>query len=488
MNALKLRRASATKKRAGIGRCSSPVPVALLPLKRVGRLDVVVATETRRSKRKWVKRTGKVLPNIVENFISDENGNPSMQCSTENPGVGETSEPNEETSPVSQMTLLHGTESICSNLESKTNMKTVETTPDTGLSVPTGVSSYLINCLDTVSMSESTELTSNLTIFSSPEVFRGEDESSGTSSLKTVMTTTVSKWLKYKNSTLLDSSNAVDIDVLPQLSNVSEIIDPSSKHLPGEHTERDRCVVKEASPFVHISTTVAGKHLYKMRHPRENTPTSTRRASPSLPAKPHKNLSNSNKIKKSRCKKKVVFSLPLDYRAPACTWGECSNAPTNASVREPYENVNTYSQAQCSEIVTEKDRALLTSTPFCNKEDLALDISPVHMPTLDEELVPNETGPFVCSSEIVATSSSLENSRQSKVPQSVMDISTRKAEFEGTSQNIEDKCQNIQQKREPKSYPICPLLTFMEKDVYPKPKVAPTYRPIPKGIPIGYKL
>lgn len=457
MDVLKQRRACATKKRTGIGRCSSPVPLAPLPLKRGGRPDLVIQTETRLSKRKLVKHTGKVLPNIQENFVSDENGNPSMQNSAEKLEVAEKSDSNEETSPSSQMNLLHGTESICSNLDSKTNMKT---TSDTGLSVPTGVSSYLINCLDTVYMSESTELTTNLTVFSSPEVLRGGDECSGTSSLKTVINTTVSRRrrLKCKNSTLLDSSNAVDIDLLPQLSNVSEIIDPSSKHLPGEQIERDRFVVKEASSFVHISTTIAGKHLCKMKHHKEITPKSIRRTRPSRPVKYHKNLSITTKTNKYRCKKKVSFSLPVDYRTTAFTRGECSNAPTNASVSKPSENVNIYS----------------------------LDISPVHMPTLDEELVPNSTGPFVCSSEIVAASSSLENNQQSIVTQSVMDDPNGKAKFEGMPLKIGGECQNIRHMREPKSYPLCFIVKLSQEEVHLKPKVAPTFRPIPKGIPIDF--
>ncbi|XP_078506801.1 meiosis-specific kinetochore protein isoform X2 [Lissotriton helveticus] len=488
MNRLKQRRACVTKERAGIGRCSSPVP--LLHLKRGGRPDLVMQTETRPPTRKLVKRTGKVLPNILENLVSDENGNPSMQDSTENLGVAEKSDTNEETSPVSQMNLLHETGSVCSNLDSKTNMKTVETTSDTGLSVPTGVSSYLINCLDTVYMSDSTELTSNLSMFSSPEVLRGGDECSGTSSLKTAINTTVSRRLKCKNSTLLDSSNAVDIDLLPQLSNVSEIIgnraDPSSKHLPGEQIEGDLSVVKEASSFVHLSTTIAGKPLYKMKHQKENTPKSIRRATPSRPVKPRKNHSNTTKTTKPRCKKKVAFSLPVDYRTPSCTRVECSNAPTNASVSEPSENVNIYSQAQCSEIIAEKNKALLTSTPFGNQEDLALDISPVHMPTLDEELVPNSTGPFVCSSEIVAASSSLENNQQSIVSQSAMDVPTGKAEFEGMPQNIGEECQNIRHMREPKSYPLCCIIKLSQEEMHLTPKVAPAFRPIPKGIPIDF--
>ncbi|NWW92161.1 MEIKN protein, partial [Rhynochetos jubatus] len=166
------------------------------------------------------------------------------------------------------------------------------------MTLPTGVSTFLLECLDADSTVDyNTRASDSLTSSPSPETFRDDDsersnfyfEDSG----------------KYKNSTLLDSSKAVTIDKMPQIADLSEILGNSSLKKPSDCSYR--------SSALSVSTTVAGKKVCKITAARERTPDlkTVMRSSSSLgpERKPDKQTA---KPKGLTCKKKDTDSDALE--------------------------------------------------------------------------------------------------------------------------------------------------------------------------------
>ncbi|NWI68829.1 MEIKN protein, partial [Todus mexicanus] len=93
------------------------------------------------------------------------------------------------------------------------------------MTLPTGVSTFLLECLDVDSTVDyNTSTSGSLSSHSSPETFRFEG-SEGSGFYPEDLD-------KYRNSTLLDSSKAVAIDKIPQISNLSAILGNSClRHL-----------------------------------------------------------------------------------------------------------------------------------------------------------------------------------------------------------------------------------------------------------------
>nr|XP_033783716.1 uncharacterized protein LOC117351923 isoform X6 [Geotrypetes seraphini] len=220
-----------------------------------------------------------------------------------------------------------------------------ESPPDSseGMTLPTGVSSFLLDCLDFSPISETTEtIKSDLSSGLSPEEFRGAEECSG---LKRTIKSPAVDWLPYKNSTLLESSKALNIDLVSQTTDLSAILDPSSNDNHVDKSLREQLKDERSERTLQVSTIVAGKKVCKLVSAREKTPKQSKGMCPVLkrPVSKHKSSSG-------------------------LRW-------TNKQV--------------------------LTSTPFFHREDLVMDLSPVCTSSLEDELIVNTTGPFVCSSEIV---------------------------------------------------------------------------------------
>ncbi|NXE86755.1 MEIKN protein, partial [Menura novaehollandiae] len=133
------------------------------------------------------------------------------------------------------------------------------------MTLPTGVSTFLIECLDEDSAADYNITSDSLKSYSSPETFRGDD--SERCSFYSVDPG------KYKNSTLLDSSKAVTIDKIPQISNLSAILDPVPEDFHNQCIRRKRpSNCNYSSSALSISTTLAGKNLCKITAARERTP------------------------------------------------------------------------------------------------------------------------------------------------------------------------------------------------------------------------
>ncbi|NXP04037.1 MEIKN protein, partial [Thinocorus orbignyianus] len=128
------------------------------------------------------------------------------------------------------------------------------------MTLPTGVSTYLLECLDVDSTADyNTGGSDSLNSCSSPETFR--DDHSGRSNF----------YSGKKNSTLLDSSKAVAIDKIPQISNLSAILEPVADAFQDQNIKRKRpsdC----SSSALSASTAVAGKTICKITAATERTP------------------------------------------------------------------------------------------------------------------------------------------------------------------------------------------------------------------------
>ncbi|NXM66032.1 MEIKN protein, partial [Serilophus lunatus] len=132
------------------------------------------------------------------------------------------------------------------------------------MTLPTGVSTFLIQCLDEESTADFNNTSDSLKSYSSPETFRSDaSERSGPC---------VDPG-KYRNSTLLDSSRAVTIDKILQLSNLSAILEPAPEDFQDQYIRRKKpSNCNYSSSELNISATLAGKKLCKITAAGERTP------------------------------------------------------------------------------------------------------------------------------------------------------------------------------------------------------------------------
>ncbi|KFU98361.1 hypothetical protein N339_09753 [Pterocles gutturalis] len=174
------------------------------------------------------------------------------------------------------------------------------------MTLPTGVSTFLLECLDVDSTVDyNAGANDSLNSCSSPETFRNDaseisyfySEDAG----------------KYKNSTLLDSSKAVTIEKIPQITNLSSILEPVPEDIQDRYTKRKRPSNHNySSSSLNVSTTLAGKKVCKITAPRERTPdlkTGMRCSSPLGPGRKPDNQTAKPKSLKSKKKEKNSKTL-----------------------------------------------------------------------------------------------------------------------------------------------------------------------------------
>ncbi|NWY47825.1 MEIKN protein, partial [Sylvia atricapilla] len=190
------------------------------------------------------------------------------------------------------------------------------------ITLPTGVSTFLIECLDEDSAADYSIANDSLKTYSSPETFRDDD-------LERCNFYSVDLG-EYKNSTLLDSSKAVTIDKIPQISNLSAILEPVPEDFPDQCIRRKRlsnCYYSSSASSV--SATLAGKNLCKITAARERTPdlkSAIRCSSPLGPESKHDNQAP----KAKRSKKRASCFNPLEEGSSSL--GQL-DAPENTSAR-----------------------------------------------------------------------------------------------------------------------------------------------------------
>uniref|UniRef100_A0A8C6RM62 Meiotic kinetochore factor n=1 Tax=Nannospalax galili TaxID=1026970 RepID=A0A8C6RM62_NANGA len=253
----------------------------------------------------------------------------------------------------------------------------------TGLSLQQDVSSCVLNCSDTESYREYKSIEENLSSFSSPELIRGSDYFDWEHPK-------LEDYSHYKNSTFLDSSNAVVIERALQLSDLSAIL---SEVLTLED--------QKVSPKPKYTSTLASDNSACEVVLTEKTGPPTTKKTKKKPEKEsdYRDPSIQTKLNVGHLKTNV----PLSH---------CKLALENSTSRSVSEPV----LPQClepvlvksSSISDKQSKAPLTSTPSSETVDFVIDLSPVQDVSF-EELFPKVSN-YVNSNEIVSVSSSQENS------------------------------------------------------------------------------
>ncbi|NXX55850.1 MEIKN protein, partial [Scopus umbretta] len=222
------------------------------------------------------------------------------------------------------------------------------------MTLPTGVSTFLLECLDIDSTADyNTGASGSLNSCPSPETFR--DDCSERSNFYSEDSG------KYKNSTLLDSSKAVTIDKIPQISNLSAILGNSFLHCSlffSSSSPRKRpSNCNYSSSVLSVSTTLAGKKVCKITAARERTPdlkTGTRCSSPLGPER--KPDDQTAKPKRLKCKKKEKNSNTLEEGKSSFSQ---LDAPGNASAK---------SAGLTAEVLPSKQTGAVV--PLCGRQEI----------------------------------------------------------------------------------------------------------------------
>ncbi|XP_041337746.1 meiosis-specific kinetochore protein isoform X2 [Pyrgilauda ruficollis] len=321
------------------------------------------------------KFSGKNLPKIKENVeYAEESSSCNQSCSNQVTVSKTTDFKIKEEEPEESSVSVKDSKII--NFESKGSLKNAEVTSSAEITLPTGVSTFLIECLDEDSAADYSTASDSLKTYSSPETFRDDDFDIG----------------KHKNSTLLDSSKAVTIDKIPQISNLSAISEPVPKDFPDRHTKRKRpssCYY--SSSGLSISATLAGKKLCKITAASERTPDLKSGMRCSSPLGPESKYDNRT-AKAKRLKKKESSFNPFE------------------------EGSSSFRQLDAPENKSARSKGLTAGVPPTKPTDaVVLSLSPVCKASPGEDLFLNTTGPFVNSEEIVPASLS---SEKEIIPQS----------------------------------------------------------------------
>ncbi|XP_042682516.1 meiosis-specific kinetochore protein isoform X1 [Centrocercus urophasianus] len=286
----------------------------------------------------------KTLPKIKENLEVTQ-GSPSSNQSystqvnvKEMPFLGK----NEEDVEGSTVLLK---ESPVINFESKESLKNTDVTSGTGMTLPTGVSDFLLECLDADSSADrDTVATDTTESFPSPETLRDEERSGASNP-------DFEDFVKCKNSTLLDCSRAVAIDKILQISNLSPILEPVLEDCKDQCIKRKRPKCNYSSSELSVSTTVAGKKICKITTARERTPALKSGTCCSSPVgaerKPDSRTAEPKRLKSIR---KEELSDLLEGNASPC--GRLESAPAEASAKSVKVTTEVLPSGQTDDAVT----------------------------------------------------------------------------------------------------------------------------------------
>ncbi|KAF2986014.1 hypothetical protein EK904_002172 [Melospiza melodia maxima] len=347
------------------------------------------------------KFSGKNLPKIKESVEYTEE---SSSCNQSSQVTGSETidfnikeeEPEESSVPLKDSKVI--------NFDNKGSLKNAEVTSSTEITLPTGVSTFLIECLDEDSAADYSTTSNSLQTYSSPETFRDDD-------LEKCNFYSVDIG-KYKNSTLLDSSKAVTIDKIPQMSNLSAILEPVPEDFPNQHTKRKRpSSCYSSSSALSVSATLAGKKLRKITAARERTPDLKSGLRCSSPIGPESKY-GTRTAKAKRLKKKESSFNPFEEGSSSFRQ---LDAPENTSARSkgltaevlPTKPTDAVVQMTSTMLIMEENK-VLKNPGNAQPLELDLSLSPVCKASSGEDLFLNTTGPFVNSEEIVPASLSSE--------------------------------------------------------------------------------
>nr|XP_056703739.1 meiosis-specific kinetochore protein [Euleptes europaea] len=306
MDWMKLRSYSGKRKAPQNVHCASPVPGMVVPGivgKKNAPQQCLDLLSKRRNKTCAKKQAGsvrvKTLPAIQETSMVDcfsaeqsvelnHNENTSMNM-------------NENINEMDSNTLQDPLHLNSGSRESLGNSET-----SSGLTLPTGVSDFLLECLDS-SIDASTESSDGTNSYSSPETFRDGSDLEETCA-------TPKEYLGCKNSTLLDTSKATNIDKIPPLPDFSKIFENTLEGRDKYLTSDTLSKSKQCCKSTDASATVAGKQVYKILLSKEKTPKSQPSEVLALPPKQNKQL-DGQQSRKTKLRKKVHFKSFIERTA-----------------------------------------------------------------------------------------------------------------------------------------------------------------------------
>ncbi|KAM9373270.1 meiosis-specific kinetochore protein [Phaethornis superciliosus] len=333
-----------------------------------------------------VKTLQKITENVEVGGVSPSS-DPSNQVN-----VKEATDWEKNEEKIEESSLLPK-ESLIINPESKENSKNAEMTSSTGMTLPTGVSTFLLECLDVDSTADYNLGDSDSC--SSPETFRVGDSESPIFCPEDTR--------KYKNSTLLDSSKAVAIDKIPPISNLSAILEPLRDGFQDQLTGRKRPAdCSGSSSALSVSVTLAGKKVCKITAARERSPDLKTGMSCSSPLGPERKPGN------QITKEKEKRSDPSE-EGPS-SFLQCA-APGNTSAKLTAEVLpfrRTDAVVRSSTMLNMEENKAGRNFGYAQPAELDLSLSPVCKPSPGEDLFLNTTAPYVNSEEIVPASLSTE--------------------------------------------------------------------------------
>ncbi|XP_026543273.1 meiosis-specific kinetochore protein isoform X2 [Notechis scutatus] len=237
----------------------------------------------------------------------------------------------QEYSEVTQMVCFSSEERIelnCNEYRSTNSINDMETTPlkdslhlasasaqslryseaTSEMTLPTGVSDFLLDCLDmeTTLDCSYTKTIDSTSSYSSPEIFRDETELEDTASPET--------HLACKNSTLLDTSKAINLDKMSQLPNFSKILG-TPLGIQGQNIARKQSREKLPSEPTNTSAVIAGKQVCKILSANEKR-LKSQPSGVSLLLPERKKKTEDQIPVKRKCRKKITFENECSISSP----------------------------------------------------------------------------------------------------------------------------------------------------------------------------
>ncbi|XP_026552255.1 meiosis-specific kinetochore protein isoform X1 [Pseudonaja textilis] len=175
------------------------------------------------------------------------------------------------------------------------------------MTLPTGVSDFLLDCLDMETTLDCSYTIDSTSSYSSPEIFRDETELEDTASPETQ--------LACKNSTLLDTSKAINLDKMSQLPNFSKILGTPSGIQGQNIASRKQSREKLPSEPTNTSAAIAGKQVCKILSANEKR-LKSQPSGVSLLLPERKKKTEDQIPVKRKCRKKITFENECSISSP----------------------------------------------------------------------------------------------------------------------------------------------------------------------------
>ncbi|XP_060094317.1 meiosis-specific kinetochore protein [Heteronotia binoei] len=309
----KLRTYSGKRKTRTNTHCASPVPDMVVP-GIVGRRNASRQCLNLISKRQTGSVSAKTLPAIQETSKVDCFSAEQSVEMNYNESTGMNMNEN-----IKNMDSNTSQDSLHLNTGSRESLGNSETS--SGMTLPTGVSDFLLECLDS-SIEINTESGDGTNSYSSPETFRDGSDLEETC-------VGPREYFGCKNSTLLDTSRAINIDKI-SLPSFSKTFENTLEGREEHHTSDKLFKSKQCCESTDVPTTIKGKQVYKILSSKEKTPKSKPSEILTLPPKQNKQLDD-QQPRRTKFRKKVHFKSVLESTASSSSSAALSSANSKAS-------------------------------------------------------------------------------------------------------------------------------------------------------------